>query len=316
MHSTAGNLVVLRTLNATPFAPLRGCHNDGLHMSRYCLTGNFVTKSNLFWLKDKRATRQAFVDLMLGTIIPRSYETDGNVLLSLFSGHGARDRDLRDRTEADGLTEFQVPYDYRHNGYWADSELAALYGMVNPSWRVRLWNDCCHSGDSLRALGAWVGFSARKTLPSYCHSRGNLLKTFDYVQWQRESLSARSLIDLRSQLFRSTSREARGRTARMIWDLYRQDHFQTAYVHPNVIAAQGCQAQQFSLDTTIEGVAQGAFSAALWYASSRLPVSASWSLVMQTATRWLKGNGFQEQDPVLETSAPHLLDEPFFDSFN
>lgn len=306
------NLVVMRSLNATPLAPLQGTENDALHLSRYCLSSNFIGKADLFWLKDNQATRKGFLDLMLETVIPITYETEGGTLISLFSGHGARDRYMRDTDETDGLTEFQVPYDYRQKGYWADTELAALYGLVNPSWGVRLWNDCCHSGNSLRALGSFFGFSTRKALPAYCRSTKTVALTFDYLQHPRAVISEATLRTCRSRLWASSAREARANAARQLWQYYQADYFQRIYEHENIIAAQGCRAEQSSMDAVVADIPQGAFSAALWASAATLPVGASWSAVVQQATRWLKDNGFQEQDPLLEASAPFLLDEPFF----
>lgn len=304
----------MRSLNATPLAPLQGCHNDAEHMRNFCLSNNLVHKTNVNWLKDKAATREAFIELMLEYVIPQTYASERGMLISVFTGHGARDRDLRDTNEADGMTEFQVPYDYRENGYWSDSELAALYGMVNPSWRVRLWNDCCHSGDSLRSLGAHLGFSTRRALPNYCRSRHSLEQTFRYMAEPRAPLVKllSQVQATRALLWRAKTLPQRRTAALRLWAFYEADHFQAAYLHDNIIAAQGCQPAQYSMDAVISGVPQGAFSAAMWLNTPKSPATVTWSKMVQTATAWLKNNGFREQDPMLEAAAPHLLDQPYF----
>jgi hypothetical protein len=266
------------------------------------------------WMKrhvPQDRTRAAFINLMLDVVIPRSYDSDGGLLLSLFSGHGARDRDLRALDEADGYTEFQVPYDYRKNGYWSDSELAALYGMVNPSWRVRLWNDCCHAGDSLRAFNAWIGLRSSKALPSFLKSNRSLTNTFDYLAEPRQILNKADVLVYRRQLFLARETKGRAQAARALWAIYQRDYFVRIFEHENLVAAQGCQASQYSMDALIEQRPQGAFSAALWKAWNQSKPGASWLDVHQVAVQWLKSNGFAEQDPSLETQAPFLLLEPF-----
>jgi hypothetical protein len=304
------NLLVMRTINNTPYAPLHGCDNDGQHMLGYCLGRELVTKPNVYWLPGKKATRQGFIDLMLETVIPRTYETDHGLLISLFSGHGARERAKWDGNEKDKLTEFQVPYDYRTKGYWSDSELAALYGMVNPSWRVRLWNDCCHSGDSLRVLTSFFSVRTRKALPPVLCSSKSLEQTFAYRNTPREPLQ-NSTQYWRGRIFRAKDAKVRKQYVRELWELYEADHFQNFFEHQDLLAAQGCQAAEYSMDAVIEDVPQGAFSAAIWAALEDLKVGATWSQVHQLATRWLKQNGFTEQNPILQTTAPHLTNEPF-----
>ena len=308
--SKAKNLLVMRNLNQTPFAPLSGTRNDAVHLQRFCLTNQVVEKADIYWLSDQQAKRQAFIDLMLDIVIPRSYESDGGTVFSLFSGHGARGRVKLD-AEADGLTEFQVPYDYRDKGYWSDTELAALYGMISPSCRVRLINDCCHSGDSLRSLTGFLGMRTRKALAPFLCTSKSFEQTYVCRQQERTVLTTTKLNSWRAQLFIATTPRQRGIAARTIWELYQADHFQNIYQHENLIAAQGCQADQSSLDAVIYDVPQGAFSAALWAAIAQLSAQATWAELHQVAVRWLKSNGFTEQDPLLEASAPFLLDQPF-----
>ncbi len=306
------HLVVIRNLNATPLAPLSGTENDALHLQRFCLANKIVSKSDIYWLKDKQAKRQAFLNLMLDVVIPRTYDTEGGTLLSLFSGHGARDRAVQDGNEKDGFTEFQVPYDYRENGYWSDTELAALYGMINPSWRVRLWNDCCHSGDSIRSFTGFLGMRTRKALAPFLCTSKSFEQTRAFQAQPRTELTKNKLYTWRGQLFVAKTLRQRGIVARTIWELYQQDHFKLIYEHDDLIAAQGCHADQYSMDAKINGIPQGAFSAAIWASVAQLSAQATWSEIHQAATRWLKSNGFTEQDPLLEASAPHLLNQPFF----
>jgi hypothetical protein len=304
-------ILALRTLNQTPYAPLYGCVNDGQHMRNHVLKHvPGLSSRQIHWLKDKAAKRQAWIDLMLHTIIPDTYAEDGGLLISLFSGHGARDQDRRGEGEAesDGYTEFQVPYDYRSKGYWADHELAALYGMVNPTWRVRLWNDCCHSGDSLRAfaIGSMFGKTRRKTLPELHKSKASLAAAWSFLSFKREPLTDARLAMAFGLLH---ARTAKAEHARRIWEFYQADHFQRIRTHPNLLAVQGCLAHQYSLDAEIDNIRQGAMSAALWKAWAA--ADGSWADVHARATAWMRANGYGEQTSILEATDPQLTRQPF-----
>ena len=135
---------------------LNGCAND-LQAARQFLEAHFPKDRIVIEeLRDHDATYQNVVDRWGPAFLQKAGKDD--VVLFLYSGHGARERSDRAFLPyfPEGMNESLVCYDSRLPGRFdlADKELGVLVQRVAQNGpHVALWLDCCHSGSATKAVG-------------------------------------------------------------------------------------------------------------------------------------------------------------------
>jgi hypothetical protein len=126
---------------------LQGCVNDAQDWAQELQRRGFTVSM----LLDAQATKSAMVQAM-GSLIEQG--RSGDLLVITYSGHGTYVPDM-DGDEVDGLDEALCPYDiFTNRAALTDDEIHALFQRRQPSVKLVLISDSCHSGTVNRAAPA------------------------------------------------------------------------------------------------------------------------------------------------------------------
>jgi metacaspase-1 len=133
---------------------LRGCVNDVVNIRSVLKQVVGLNNEDIRVVIDDRATKAMIRDrlqwLTAGT-------KAGDVRIFHFSGHGSQIRDRENDELGDGLDEILCPHDMDWDGtFITDDDLDELL-QVPDGVLLEAVLDCCHSGDSARALGLEAG---------------------------------------------------------------------------------------------------------------------------------------------------------------
>ncbi len=129
---------------------LNGCLNDVENLKEVLLNKFHYDSNNITVLTDDSIgelyPNRKNILTELDKLIERvNLEQIEEVWFS-FSGHGSSIRD-RDGDESDGYDECIIPLDYQKDGVITDDMFFRLFGKIkNPSCKLTLFFDCCHSG--------------------------------------------------------------------------------------------------------------------------------------------------------------------------
>lgn len=136
-----------------PRSRLYGCVNDAKNMAKYLVEFqnfnrkdiNIVTDENI---KDmNKVSYEGIIELLYDLCIS-SWRDDLKLAVFQYSGHGSQIRDLNG-DEEDGLDEGLVPVDYNTRGIIIDDKLNKIFMSFNPSTKIVVIVDACHSGTIL-----------------------------------------------------------------------------------------------------------------------------------------------------------------------
>jgi hypothetical protein len=127
----------------TPGASLRGCINDVMNMKEY-LEGVGIPAETFTDDVNKEETSAMGMLNKLYEIAVRSWTENLDFVWIHYSGHGTYVRDTNG-DEKDGYDECLVPRDFQTIGVIPDDYINKLFSYFNPSTRVVVVFDCCHS---------------------------------------------------------------------------------------------------------------------------------------------------------------------------
>jgi hypothetical protein len=146
-------------INAYPNAPLRGCVNDVLLMTKLLHEHGFDDKE-ITLLTDRRATK-AQISRELQRLV-RGLEP-GDRIIYHFSGHGVQLPARDDEGELDGLDECQCPvdFDFSRDSAVVDDEIEKILARVPAGVEAIVISDSCHSGTLDRNLSPITQWGAR-----------------------------------------------------------------------------------------------------------------------------------------------------------
>lgn len=122
---------------------LAGGERDARAMEQLARSAGYQTQLFL----TPAATCEAFARVLSDAV---TQMISGDFLLITLSGHGSQVPDVGG-DEQDQLDEAQCLY----NGLWLDDQTDMYLRQFQPGVQVLFCFDTCHSGDGIRALGAW-----------------------------------------------------------------------------------------------------------------------------------------------------------------
>lgn len=127
-------------------AELSGCINDVVNTGKVLEDVYGYNSDDIVYMTDdtdlKPTARNMLAQLI--KLSERTYEEDIEEIWISYSGHGTYVRDRGD-DEDDGKDECLVPLDYSESGLISDDHLNNILSLVNPSTRVVVIVDACHS---------------------------------------------------------------------------------------------------------------------------------------------------------------------------
>jgi hypothetical protein len=253
---------------------LKGCLNDVKHMQEHLLSSNFDEVKTL--LETEATTdgiKRELEWLVSGT-------KPGDVIVFHYSGHGSQ---LPSTKEPDGFEEIICPIDLD----WmkkviTDDDLRKVFDKVPNGVNTTVILDCCHSGTALdqnESLNAGIKDISAK--PARKKKGSRYLKPPAKIAKQ---LADRELVE---------------------WSAERD-------VNQGALLIAGCQANQTSADAVIDGIPQGAATAALLRSVKANPKISYRNLVLEMIDFMKKGK--YSQVPELDGS-PSLYDKEFLQPF-
>lgn len=145
------NKAFLVGINKYPGAPLAGCVNDVNDMAQFLVACGYYKPEEIRLLVDERATTKeilARLDWFVADTRPKDKR------FFHYSGHGAQNATRDRKAEVDGLNEIICPVDFD----WTiarmimDKQFIAIFSKL-PYGTIFNWiSDSCHSGDLTRGL--------------------------------------------------------------------------------------------------------------------------------------------------------------------
>lgn len=148
---------------------LQGCINDAENLSEFLVQSGFVDQKHITLIKEPKHAQ------ILDGIKSLAEESNEKYISHIFvsySGHGTYMQDTNG-DEVDGQDEALVPVDFRTAGMVSDDDLCEVFAQINPSTRVSVLLDCCHSGTALDLPFKFVGseMSSPCGSGSRCHPK-------------------------------------------------------------------------------------------------------------------------------------------------
>ena len=206
---------------------LAGCINDSHHMQTY-LSENGFTEIKL--VLEKEATTSGIIEALKWLTAGLAA---GDVIVFHYSGHGSQ---LPSKVEADGFEEIICPIDLDWNTkVITDDILRKIFNSVPTGVNTTVILDCCHSGtmlDQTESLNITSDELLVEKSVIMTPSNGRFMPPPPTVG---RRLKDRTLVDW------STSKD----------------------VNEGALLIAGCRANQTSADAVIDGVPQGAATAAM-----------------------------------------------------
>lgn len=151
-----GILIGVNYINSPRELRLRGCWNDAYGLYSL-LTSDFdfpvtsldVLVDNVYDLSFKsHKTSKSNILNSLIMLALKSWSDNLDKVVVSFSGHGTNISD-RNGDETDGKDECICPSDCQYAGIISDDELLSIFEKFNPSTRIYVIIDSCHSGSML-----------------------------------------------------------------------------------------------------------------------------------------------------------------------
>jgi metacaspase-1 len=252
---------------------LRGCINDANNMYATLAVAGFDVEM----ITEKDATTAGMIaalERLVADTVP------GDVIVFHYSGHGSQ---LPSATEADGFEEIICPYDLD----WVtkiitDKTLRDIFNRVSGGVNTTVILDCCHSGTMLNQDNSLMVTLNDVVTPGVVTPKGT--KRF---------------------------LEPPARIVKLLMGRRLVNWSATRDVNKDAMLIAACRAEQSSADALINGMMQGAATAALLYAIKANPVRTYKQLVTDM-NDYMVVNGFAQR-PELDGS-PTLYDNLFLEA--
>ena len=126
-------------------ARLRGCINDVLNMETFLKVHEYQVDTFVDDSNNGKDTSANGIINHITTLASDSWNKSLTHAWVHFSGHGCQTRDWSG-DERDGKDECIVPSDYKRSGLITDDMMRKAFSTFNPSTKLFLVFDCCHSG--------------------------------------------------------------------------------------------------------------------------------------------------------------------------
>jgi hypothetical protein len=257
---------------------LKGCINDAYNMQAF-LTQRGFTDINM--VLEKEATTSGITEALnrlVTGVVP------GDVIVFHYSGHGSQ---LPSASEADGFEEIICPVDLNWiDKVITDKTLRSIFNKVPNGVNITLVLDCCHSGTML--------------------NQDETLQTTKDIQVIAPTTRVRKVKGARYLKPPAKIIKALAKRELVEWQASRD-------VNATALLIAGCHANQTSADAFIDGVPQGAATAALLKAVKEKP-QISYRILVTNMCEYMVTNRYT-QVPQLDGS-PALYDQAFLESFN
>lgn len=225
-----------------PDISLGGCVNDVQTMWDLLTEFYGFDPSNIRTVTDERATRQNIIDGMNWLVRNR---IPGDELVLHFSGHGSQVVDLDGDELSDGLDEIIIPHDFSWDLPLTDDQIHAIFSQIPEGAYLTFVCDSCHSGTMTRGVTRFdkVGDAEKSNNKE---KEGKVLK---WLGDGNEKFVCPPIdISLRAAN-RALSVNSFGQKNK---DVESQNH----------ILLAGCGEDEYSSDAFIDGMYQGALTAA------------------------------------------------------
>lgn len=253
---------------------LKGCINDSNNMKAF-LSARGFTEINQILEKDATTDGiKAGLEWLVADTQP------GDVIVFHYSGHGSQ---LPSDTEADGFEEIICPVDLNWlDKVISDETLRSVFNKVPNGVNTTVILDCCHSGTMLNQTESLTTKELSAPVATKKVKGARYLKPPAKIT---KKLADRELVNWQ------TSKD----------------------VNATALLIAGCKANQTSADAFVDGVAQGAATAAL-LKSANLDPSISYKKLVSQMTDFMTANKFA-QIPELDGSSS-LYDQTFIEPFS
>ncbi len=253
---------------------LKGCVNDSHNMQVFLSEKGFT---DIRLVLDAEATTAGIIDALNWLITDAA---PGDVIVFHYSGHGSQ---LPSKNEPDGFEEIICPI----NLNWidkviTDATLRDIFNKVPNGVNTTVILDCCHSGTMLNQIESLDSTKDLVPVASKKEKNARYMKPPAKIVRQ---LTDKSLVD---------------------WQASKD-------VNATALLIAGCHANQTSADAFIDGVPQGAATAAL-LKIARTNASISYRNLVTSMTGFMSTNKYT-QIPELDGS-PSLYDQTFLEPFN
>lgn len=258
------NKALLVGINTYPGAPLRGCVNDVVDMSKFIVKYCGFEDDTVRLLTDVRATKDAIVE-RLGWLL--TGVRPGDRIFFHYSGHGAQMGGRNPQGEVDRIHDVICPVDFDWSDEHAikDTDFQALFDSVPPGVIFNWVSDSCHSGHLIRGLIKGMERSTPKALVPPAD-----------IAWQIQIAKKKLLTPL---TMKGATKGA------------------------NVALIGGCQSNQTSADAEFNGIPNGALTYYLLQElGAQEGLKKSLNLIVKNLTNDLTSANY-EQIPQIEGSA-------------
>lgn len=209
-------------INKYPNAPLKGCVNDAVRMGEFLIAKYNFKRDAIRLLTDERATTSEITTRLKWLVDSKP----GDRLLFHFSGHGVQIAARNKAGEVDCLDEAICPVDFNWspNKMIIDDQLFKIFNQIPVGVKFCWTNDSCHSGDLTRDMPLPVAKKKQLIIPRRYPS-------IACEEWKRQIAVEKG--------FRSRA---------------------VHYNKLNVGFISGCQSEQTSADTIVDGQPHGAMT--------------------------------------------------------
>lgn len=230
---------------------LRGCINDVKNIYNFLTTKYSYRPENIIVLTDDQtdpSRRPTRVNIINGCKWLLNGNQPGDAFFFHFSGHGGQVED-KSGDEDDGYDETILPCDYNTAGQIIDDDLHTL--LVKPlveGARLTAVMDCCHSGTGMDLPFVHKAKGPKMPKDPKLKEQKKLMK-----QYKKQGYKVKVEKDKSSKAPKVNKKMAK-RAAEIS---------KTLISRGTVVGLSGCADHQTSADTSYQGQAQGAMSAAL-----------------------------------------------------
>lgn len=271
---TMSGKALLIGINAYPSSPLAGCINDVNNVWNLLMQNYGFQAHEICVLKDKDATTANILAKLDWLVDVKP----GDRVLFHYSGHGAQVAATSSANEPDGLTEIICPVDFNWtpSRMITDDQFVKIFSRMPNGISFNWISDSCHSGDLDRRMPFIT--------PVTCW----LSKVWNWIKGTPEApkmtpkiMPMPGEISLQIRLAKSRGLKIKGMTGGML---------DVGYI-------SGCQSNQTSSDTEIDGSACGALTFFLVKNLKAMP-KAPLADVVAAVNRELASNGYSQRPQV------------------
>lgn len=253
---------------------LKGCINDSNNMKAFLSARGFTEINQVLEKDATTAGIKAALEQLVANTEP------GDVIVFHYSGHGSQ---LPSSKEPDGFEEIICPIDLNWmDKVIADEDLRTVFNKVPNGVNTTVILDCCHSGTMLNQTESLATKELDAPIASANTKDARYLKPPAKIT---KALADRELVD---------------------WQASKD-------VNATALLIAGCKANQTSADAIVDGVPQGAATAALLKSAGADP-QISYKKLVGDMTDFMTANSFT-QIPELDGSST-LYDQVFIEPFS